>query len=383
MSHGDYAEDLPAGFDVIADSDNCPTAAIRDAKRKLYGVQFHPEVSHTEHGKEIVKNFVSITDCRHSWTPQSIIQSAVSEIRAKVGRENVLCAVSGGVDSTTTAVLAHKAVGDKLVCIFVNHGLLRKNEEKIVLKTLVDDFKLNLHYVDASTRFLKKLNGIRDAEEKRKVIGEEFIRVFDEESAKLGTFPWLAQGTLYPDVIESAGTAGPASRIKSHHNVGAIPNWSKFKMIEPLRFLYKDEVRRIAKELGLPDVIVNGHPFPGPGLAVRIIGEVTEEKLRICRDAGAIVENILAEKGLYNNVWQAFAAVGDDLAVGVQGDHRQLGRMVIIRIVTSSDGMTADWARIPEDVLEEVSSRITGEVHGVSWVAYAITSKPPSTIEPC
>jgi GMP synthase (glutamine-hydrolysing) len=318
-----------------------------------------------------------------TWNPRSIIQTSVEEIRTQVGSENVLCAVSGGVDSTTTAVLLHKAVGNRLTCIFVNPGLLRKNEENVVLNTLVEDFKLNLRYVDASKQFLLKLKGVKDPEEKRKVVGEEFLRVFQEESSKLGNFPWLAQGTLYPDVIESAGSASPASRIKSHHNVGALPEWSRFKLIEPLRFLYKDEVRKVATELGLPKEIVSKHPFPGPGLAVRVVGEVTEEKLRICRDASAIVEDVLSKNSLYGGVWQAFALVGDDEAVGVEGDHRQLGHVVTVRIVNSSDGMTADWAKIPYEVLEEISSRITGEVRGVTWVSYAITSKPPSTIEPC
>jgi GMP synthase (glutamine-hydrolysing) len=294
-----------------------------------------------------------------------------------------LCAVSGGVDSTTAAVLVHKAVGSKLTCIFVNHGLLRQNEEERVFKMLTESLRMNVKYVNASTRFLQQLKGIRDPEEKRKVVGAEFIKVFEEESAKLGTFEWLAQGTLYPDVIESAGTGSPASRIKTHHNVGGVPEWSKFKIVEPLRTLYKDEVRQVAKELGLPDSIVRAHPFPGPGLAVRVIGEVTEDKLRVCRHASAIVEDELSKSGFYDKVWQAFAVVGDDLAVGVLGDHRQLGYLVTIRIVKSSDGMTADWARIPYDVLEVISNRITGEVQGVTWVTYAISSKPPSTIEPC
>jgi len=383
MSHGDYAEALPQGFEPIADSENCPTAAVRDQSRKLYGVQFHPEVSHTEHGTRILRNFVvTISNCRPTWNPRSIIQDSVRDIKAKVGNEGVLCALSGGVDSTATAVLVHEAVGDSLTCIFVNHGLLREDEEK-KMKALAKEFRLKLRYVDASDRFLRRLKGVRDPEQKRKAIGEEFIRVFEEESRKLGTFHWLAQGTLYPDVIESAGSGGPASRIKSHHNVAGVPEWSKFKTIEPFRFLYKDEVRKVARQLGLPDEIVLTHPFPGPGLAVRVVGEVTKEKLRICREASAIVESLLTAKGLYNRVWQAFAVVGDDTAVGVQGDHRQVGHMVTVRIVESTDGMTADWARIPYEVLEEISNRITGEIRGVTWVAYAVTSKPPSTIEPC
>ena len=382
MSHGDYAETLPRGFEVIADSENCPTAAIRDRNRKLFGVQFHPEVSHTEHGSGILRNFTEISECHRTWNPRSIIEESIREIIAKVRNDTVLCAVSGGVDSTATAVLVHKAVGSKLTCIFVNHGLLRKDEEKTT-KILAEDFGLNLHYVDASHRFLQKLKGVGDPEEKRKIVGEEFIRVFEEESKKLGMFHWLAQGTLYPDVIESASSGSPASRIKSHHNVAGIPEWSRFKTIEPFRFLYKDEVRNVARELGLPDAIVLTHPFPGPGLAVRVVGEVTEEKLRICREASAIVEAVLRAKGLYNKVWQAFAVVGDDMAVGVEGDHRQVGHMVTVRVVDSIDGMTADWTRLPYEVLEEISNRITGEVRGVTWVAFAITSKPPSTIEPC
>jgi GMP synthase (glutamine-hydrolysing) len=382
MSHGDYAEALPEGFEAIADSENCPTAAIRDRSRKLFGVQFHPEVSHTEHGTEILRNFAEISGCRPTWNPRSIIQDSIQEIKEKVGDETVLCAVSGGVDSTATAVLVHEAIGDRLTCFFVNHGLLRKDEEKTI-KAVAEHFKLNLHEIDASNQFLQKLKGVRDPEEKRKIVGEQFIRVFEEESKELGSFRWLAQGTLYPDVIESAGSGSPASRIKTHHNVGGIPEWSKFKVVEPFRFLYKDEVRKVARELGITDKIVLTHPFPGPGLAVRVIGEVTDEKLRICREASSIVEDVLTTEGLYDKVWQAFAIVGDDNAVGVTGDHRQVGHVVTVRVVNSTDGMTADWARIPYGVLEKISDRITGEVRGVTWVAYAISSKPPSTIEPC
>lgn len=383
MSHGDYAESLPDGFEIIGQSENCSTAAIRNTSRHLYGVQFHPEVAHTERGTEIIRNFAAgVCGCSLSWTPKSIIDSAVEQIRLTVGDERVLAAVSGGIDSTTTAVLVQRAVKDKLACVFVNHGLLRKGEEQVVLESL-RKLQLNVHYVDASDRFLARLKGITDSELKRKTIGEEFIRVFDEEGSRLGTFQWLAQGTLYPDVIESAGTGSVASRIKSHHNVAGIPQWSKFRIVEPLRLLYKDEVRRIATELGIPAALVRAHPFPGPGLAVRIMGEVTENKLRICRESSAIIEEILKRHGLYDSVWQAFAMVGDDLAVGVQGDQRKLGHIVTVRIVQSIDGMTADWARIPEHVLEEISNQLTGAVNGVTWVGYAITSKPPSTIEPC
>ena len=383
MSHGDYADVLPKGFEVIANSENCQTAAIREPNLRLYGVQFHPEVSHTENGIQVIRNFVcNICGCSPSWTSRSIIETAIRRIKSEVGNEKILTAVSGGVDSTTTAVLAREAVGDGLTCIFVNHGLLRKDEEVNVL-SMMKDLKLNVRYVDASKRFLDRLKGVRDPEQKRKVIGEEFIKVFDEESAKLGTFHFLAQGTLYPDVIESAGTGSPASKIKTHHNVGGIPEWSRFRIIEPLKLLYKDEVRKIANELGIPEQIVSNHPFPGPGLAVRIVGEVTEEKLRICREASAIVEDVLTRRGLYNTVWQAFAIVGEDKGVGVLGDQRMLGHMVTVRVVRSLDGMTADWVRLPDDVLEEISNRVTGEVSNVTWVSFAITSKPPSTIEPC
>jgi GMP synthase (glutamine-hydrolysing) len=383
MSHGDYAEALPNGFEIIGNSANCSTAAIRNSSSRFYGVQFHPEVAHTDQGTQIIRNFLTeICKCSPSWTAKSIIDTAVEQIRSSVGEERVLAAVSGGVDSTTTAVLVQRALKDKLTCVFVNHGLLRKNEENVVLQSL-KGLELNVHYVDASEQFLQKLKGIKDSELKRKVIGEEFIKVFDEESRKLGAFQWLAQGTLYPDVIESAGTGSVASKIKTHHNVGGIPQWSKFKIIEPLRLLYKDEVRKVAAELGIPDILVRSHPFPGPGLAVRIIGEVTEDKVRICKESSFIVEEILKRHGLYESVWQAFAVVGEDLAVGVLGDQRKLGHMVTVRVVQSVDGMTADWAKIPENVLEEMSSQITGEVAGVTWVGYAITSKPPSTIEPC
>lgn len=383
MSHGDYAESLPEGFKVIGQSENCVTAAIKDSSSQFYAVQFHPEVAHTERGEQIIRNFVTrICGCSPTWTARSIITTAIEQIQSAVGTGKVLVAVSGGIDSTTAAVLMQKALGDNLSCVFVNHGLLRKGDESFVLNAL-RDLKLNATYVDASERFLNKLKGVTDSEEKRKRIGEEFIKVFDEESAKLGSFKWLAQGTLYPDVIESAGTGSVASKIKSHHNVGGIPEWSKFKIIEPLKLLYKDEVRKIARELGLPEVLVKAHPFPGPGLAVRIIGEVTEEKLRICRESSAIVEEVLRRHDLYESVWQAFAVVGEDLAVGVLGDQRKVGHIVTVRIVNSVDGMTADWSRIREDVLEEISNQITGEVDGVTWVTYAISSKPPSTIEPC
>jgi GMP synthase (glutamine-hydrolysing) len=383
MSHGDCAEVLPPGFEVLASSDSCKMAAIRKSCDKLYGVQFHPEVAHTVQGMDVIRNFViNICGCTPSWTPRSIIDTSIENISAKVGSGAVLVAVSGGIDSTTVAALVRRAVQDRLKCIFVNHGLLRKNEEDLVMKAL-KELELNVRYVDATDRFLKRLEGVIDSEMKRRIIGEEFINVFDEESTKLGSFEFLAQGTLYPDVIESGGTGGVASRIKTHHNVGGIPQWSKFEIIEPLKFLYKDEVRKIASELGISESIVRAHPFPGPGLAVRIIGEVTREKLRICREASYIVEETLKHHKLYGAVWQAFAVVGEDKAVGVLGDERKLGHMVTVRVVTSFDGMTADWAKLPDHVLEEMSTRITDEVRGVTWVSYSVTSKPPSTIEPC
>lgn len=384
MSHGDYAEKPPAGFRSIAKSDNCPTAAIANEGDHLYGVQFHPEVVHTRRGMEILRNFVfGICGCTKSWSMDTFIPDTVESIRNQVGTESVLCALSGGVDSTVTALLVHKAVGDRLKCIFVDHGLLRKSEAAIVQEVLKRNFDLEFKYVDASQRFLAALRGVADPEKKRTVIGEEFIRIFVEEGKKLGDFQWLAQGTLYPDVIESAGSGSPASRIKSHHNVAGLPGWMNFKLLEPLRSLYKDEVRKVAKLLGLPDEIAARHPFPGPGLAVRIIGEVTLDKLRICREASAVVEEELRKAGLYEQVWQAFATVGDDMAVGVLGDVRKLGYMVNVRVVESIDGMTADWAKLPDDLLERTSSRITNEVKDVTWVNYAISSKPPSTIEPC
>jgi GMP synthase (glutamine-hydrolysing) len=306
----------------------------------------------------------------------------IAEIRRTVGKERVLCAVSGGVDSTTTAALVNEAVGDQLMCIFVDHGLMRKGEPERV-RDILERMKLKTIHVEASERFLKRLKGIADPEQKRKIIGDEFIRVFTGVANEHGKFEWLAQGTLYPDVIESAHTGSPASRIKTHHNVAGLPEWTEFKLIEPLRSLYKDEVRKVAAALGIPAAITARHPFPGPGLAVRILGQVNEKKLAICREASDIVESELRTEGIYDKVWQAFAVVGDDLAVGVLGDERKLGHVVTVRIVESVDGMTADWVRISEDLLSRISNRITNEVKDVTWVTYAISSKPPSTIEPC
>jgi GMP synthase (glutamine-hydrolysing) len=383
MSHGDLAKSIPVGFKPIAYTENSPYAAICDREHKIYALQFHPEVSHTPRGKKIIRNFLfEICKCKPNWTMPSFIERAVEEIRSKVGSERVLCALSGGVDSSTTAALVHKAVRDQLTCIFVDHGLLRKNEAEEVVRTFRDTLGIKLIVIDASKRFLERLKGVVDPEEKRRIIGEEFVKVFTEASINYGPFQWLAQGTLYPDVIESAAGRGPASRIKTHHNVGGLPQHLGFKLLEPLRDLYKDEVRKIASLLKLPDSIVRRHPFPGPGLAVRIIGEVTEEKLRICREASSIVEEELKMHNLYDKVWQAFAIVGDDKAVGVLGDARSYGYIVSVRVVQSTDAMTADWVRLPYKVLERISNRITNEVPGVTWVTYVISSKPPATIEP-
>ena len=383
MSHADTATELPEGFEGIAHSRHARYAAIRSRKGRLFGVQFHPEVVHTARGMEIIRNFVfEIAKCRPTWKVAPFIDGVIAGITRTVGRERVLCAVSGGVDSSTTAVLVNKAVGDQLTCVFVDHGLMRKGEPERV-RDILDRMKLKTVHVEASERFLNRLKGVADPEQKRKIIGEEFVRVFTEVANEHGNFQWLAQGTLYPDVIESAHTGSPASRIKTHHNVAGLPEWTEFKLIEPLRSLYKDEVRKVAAALGIPAGITARHPFPGPGLAVRILGEVTAEKLAICREASDIVESELKTEGIYDKVWQAFAAVGDDLAVGVLGDERKLGHIVTIRVVESIDGMTADWVRISDDLLSRISNRITNEVKDVTWVTYAISSKPPSTIEPC
>ncbi len=383
MSHADAAESLPSGFKPIAHTENSPAAAIGSKALSIYGVQFHPEVAHTEHGSEIIENFLfQVCGCRGGWSMKTFIETSVSEIRDKVGDERVLCGLSGGVDSSTVALLLHQAIGDKLTCVFIDHGLMRKGEGEQIVKTFREHFKIHLVNVDASERFLKRLDGVEDPEKKRKIIGEEFVNVFTEEGLKIGDFQWLAQGTLYPDVIESSRAGSPAAKIKTHHNVGGLPEKMNFKLLEPLRDLYKDEVRRVAKLLGLPDEIVTRHPFPGPGLAVRIIGAVTPEKLRVCRDASWIVEEELKKRGIYDKVWQAFAVTGDDHATGVLGDERNYGHLVTVRVVESVDAMTADWTRLPYPVIEEISNRITNEVPGVTWVTYAVSSKPPATIEP-
>ena len=383
MSHGDAAEKLPAGFRVIAHTNNSFAAAIANKEKKLYGIQFHPEVAHTEKGIEVLKNFVlKICGAKQEWDMKDFVQKSVAEIREKVGKETVLCAVSGGIDSTVTALIMHRAVGDKLRCVFVNHGLLREGEEDEVIKMFKDNFGIKLIYVDAEERFLNKLKGVIDPERKRLIIGEEFARVFEEVARENGPFQWLAQGTLYPDVIESGVSKGPAAVIKSHHNVAGLPKELEFNVVEPLRNLYKDEVKEVGKLLGMPEQLIRRHPFPGPGLAVRIIGEVTKEKIMICKRASRIIEDELLKANLYDKVWQAFAIVGDDKAVGVLGDERVYGNIVTIRIVESVDAMTADWARLPYGLLEKISNRITNEIENVTWVTYAVSSKPPATIEP-
>jgi len=384
MSHGDAARKLPDDFASIGSSENSPFAAISNGRR-IYAVQFHPEVSHTERGMEILSNFVfKICGCQGNWSSSSMIQDMVAEINSKVGKnEKVLCALSGGIDSSTTAAILEKAVGERLHCVFVDHGLLRKGERDRIEKAFRPKLGNRLIVVDESSKFLRKLKGVKDPEKKRKIVGREFIKTFVRIGKSLGKVQWLAQGTLYTDIIESAaGTSKHASRIKSHHNVGGLPKRLGFKLIEPLKGLYKDEVRKVAASLGLPFELVNTQPFPGPGLCVRIIGSITPEKLRICRDSSAIVEEEVQREGLSNKIWQAFAFVGDDMVTGVLGDERSVGHIVNIRIVESKDGMTADWSRVPNSLLERISTRITNEVPNVTWITYAVSSKPPSTIEP-
>jgi GMP synthase (glutamine-hydrolysing) len=340
-------------------------------------------VAHTEKGIEVLKNFsTKISGASQEWDMRNFVENTIQEIKRQVGGEAVLCATSGGIDSTAAALLLHKAVGDRLRCVFVNHGLLREGEDDEVVKMFKDNFGIKLIYIEAQERFMQKLKGVTDPEKKRMIIGEEFARVFEEVAKTQGPFQWLAQGTLYPDVIESGVSKGPAARIKSHHNVAGLPEWLNLKVIEPLRNLYKDEAREVARLLGMPEYLIKRHPFPGPGLAVRIVGEVTNEKVEICRKASKIVEDELVKVNIYDKVWQAFAMVGDDKAVGVLGDERVYGNIVTIRIIESVDAMTADWARIPYDILEKMSNRITNEIEGVTWVTYAVSSKPPATIEP-
>ena len=381
MSHGDEAEQIPSGFEIIGHTEAARAAAIADKKNSIYGIQFHPEVVHTEQGTDILKNFaLKICGANQDWSLETFIENSVKKIAGIEG--NVLCAVSGGIDSTVAALLIHKAIGDRLKCIFVDNGLLRVNEEKEVKEMFTKNFSVNFNQIDAKDQFLSKLKGVVDPEKKRKIVGEEFIRIFTEFAKKNGPFKWLAQGTLYPDVIESGVSKGPAAIIKTHHNVGGLPDWLELDVLEPLRELYKDEVRKVGEILKIPKKILMRHPFPGPGLAVRIIGEVTQKKLEISKIASKIVEEELEEADLYDKVWQAYAAVGDDNAVGVVGDERRYGNIVMIRVVDSTDAMTADWTRLPHGILEKISNRITNEIEDVTWVSYVISSKPPATIEP-
>jgi GMP synthase (glutamine-hydrolysing) len=382
MSHRDTVYEAPPGFTALASSRESPVAALESVERGIYGIQFHPEVVHTPYGQDVLRTFLGdVSGCDMQWSAASIVDEQIARIRAQVGDAKVICGLSGGVDSSVAALLVHRAVGDQLTCVFVDHGLMRKNEGEQVVKTFRDEFEVPLVHVDAEERFLTRLAGLSDPEAKRKTIGAEFIRVFEEEAAKLGDAGFLVQGTLYSDVIESGGGTGAAT-IKSHHNVGGLPDDLQFELVEPLRALFKDEVRAVGAELGLPERLVWRQPFPGPGLAIRIVGgEATKERLDLLRDADFILQDEIRRAGLYRELWQSFCVLPDVRTVGVQGDERTYGSVMVIRAVTSDDAMTADWARLPYDLLEQISTRMIGELRDVNRVVLDITSKPPGTIE--
>jgi GMP synthase (glutamine-hydrolysing) len=389
MSHGDSVMQLPVGFKVAGRTKDTPVAAIADEERGYFGLQFHPEVVHTIGGMQIIQNFVvGVCHCEQNWTMAKFIESAIADVREKVGKKKVLLALSGGVDSSTLAFLLHKAIGDQLTCMFIDQGFMRKNEPEWLVDTFENDFAIHVHFIKARERFIDRLKGVTDPEEKRKAIGAEFIRVFEAEAKNLGPFDYLAQGTLYPDVIESSGThidpktgEKVAVKIKSHHNVGGLPPDLQFKLVEPFAKLFKDEVRKVAQELGVPEGIRVRHPFPGPGLAIRVLGEVTKERLKTLREADWIIREEIKAHGLYRQVWQAFGVLLPTKSVGVMGDQRTYQNQIVIRAVTSEDGMTADWAKLPYDLLDIISRRIVNEVPGVNRVVYDVTSKPPATIE--
>ena len=382
MSHGDRVEDIPSGFNILGHTANSPAAAIRGKNGRIFGLQFHPEVHHTARGKEIIKNFLyDICGTKGAWDMGSFVKKSVRDIKKRIGGGRVISALSGGVDSAVSSLIVHRAVEERLTCIFVDNGLLRKGEREKVEETFKVNFNINLVTIDAKKRFLERLKGVTDPEEKRKIIGNEFISIFEEKAKGLEDVKYLVQGTLYPDVIESVSFKGPSATIKSHHNVGGLPSAMRLKLIEPLRELFKDEVRAVGRELGLSEEIVGRQPFPGPGLAIRILGEVTEEGLAILRNADAIVLEEVKKAGYYDKVWQSFAVLVPVKTVGVMGDERTYDRVIAIRVVSSVDGMTADWVRLPYEILDSISSRIINEVDGVNRVVYDISSKPPGTIE--